>query len=444
MANDLSILGMIKDKRDGRAHSPEQLEWLVRNVESIPDYQLAAWLMAVVLRGMTLDETTALTAAMAHSGEVMDLSDVPGPRVDKHSTGGVGDKVTLVLAPLAAAAGLTVAKLSGRGLGHTGGTVDKIESIPGMTCDLSIERFKQQLRDIRVGIASQTGELAPADAVLYALRDVTGTVESIPLIAASVLSKKIASGADVILLDVKTGAGAFMKDDESARALADTMMEVGRRLGKHVTCVVSEMAQPLGSAVGHANEVAEAIATLKGEGPKDLTDLCVSLSALLMQGGGLERTQQAAEAKLRALIQDGTALAKLRALIAAQGGDPSVVDHPDCLPQPRLRVPVESVATGYVQNVDALAVGLAGKEIGAGRLVKGAAIDLAVGILLHKKVGDWVEKGETLAHLLVNDAANVALATEALVGAYEIGPHEASAPALIKAIYASEPSTAGS
>jgi len=438
----MTILKMIKDKRDGLAHSADEIRWLVQHVQELPDYQVSAWLMAVVCRGMTLEETTVLTDAMAHSGQIMDLSGVPGPKVDKHSTGGVGDKVTLVLAPLAAAAGLTVAKLSGRGLGHTGGTIDKIEAIPGAHCDLSIERFQQQLRDIQVAVASQTGELAPADGVLYALRDVTGTVESIPLIAASVLSKKIAAGADVILLDVKTGAGAFMKDDASARELATTMMEVGKRLGKHVTCVVSEMGQPLGSAVGHANEVAEAIATLKGEGPQDLTDLSVALGGLLLVGGGLAKTREEGEAKMRAVIADGSALEKLRQLISCQDGDSSVIEHPEKMPQPKLRVPVEATTSGYVQNLDALSVGLAGKEIGAGRLVKGAPIDLAVGVMLHKKVGDKVEKGETLAHLLVNDETKVPHATEALLKAYTIGPEPVQASPLIKAVYAVETAAA--
>lgn len=438
MASDMTILKMIKDKRDGRPHAEDEIRWLVANVSRLPDYQLSAWLMAVVLRGMTIEETTYLTHAMAHSGQVMDLSDVPGPRADKHSTGGVGDKVTLVLGPLVAAAGVTVAKLSGRGLGHTGGTVDKIEAIPGMTCDLTIERFKQQLRDIGIVLASQTAELAPADAILYALRDVTGTVESIPLIAASVLSKKIAAGADVILLDVKTGAGAFMRDDESARELATTMMQVGERLGKHVACVVSEMGQPLGSAVGHANEVAEAIATLRGEGPKDLTDLSVELGALILVGGGLAKDQVEAEAKMREVIASGAALSKFEEVIKAQGGDPEVIRDPARMAQPQFRIPVEAPHAGFVQDLDALSVGLAGKEIGAGRLVKGAPIDLAVGIMLHKKVGDWVEKGETLAHLLVNDESKIPAASQALLGAYRIGSEPATPAALVKAVYSAE------
>ncbi len=438
MANP-SMLSLIKTKRDGGEHSREELAWLISNVKDVPDYQLSAWLMAVVLRGMSIEETTHLTDLMAHSGEVMDLSDVPGPCADKHSTGGVGDKVTLILAPLVASAGVTVAKLSGRGLGHTGGTVDKVEAIPGFNPELPIANFKDQLRAIKVALASQTGELAPADGVLYAMRDASATVESIPLIAASVLSKKIASGADVILLDVKTGSGAFMKDDASAKALADTMMEVGRRLGKQVVCVVSEMGQPLGHAVGHSNEVAEAIKTLQGRGPADLTELCVRLGALMLMGAGAVTTPAEGEAKLREAIASGAAIAKFREFVAAQGGDPAVVDNPEIMPQPRLRVPVEATQDGYVQQLDALPVGIACKELGGGRLYKGAPLDLAVGVELQKKVGDRVEKGETLAYLLVNDEAKLSAATEAVQSAYRIGPSPAATPELIRAVYAAEP-----
>jgi pyrimidine-nucleoside phosphorylase len=438
------MLSLIKTKRDGGEHSREELAWLVSNVKEVPDYQLSAWLMAVVLRGMTIAETTDLTDLMAHSGEVMDLSDVPGLCADKHSTGGVGDKVTLVLAPLVASANVTVAKLSGRGLGHTGGTVDKVEAIPGFNPEISIAQFKQQLCDIQVALASQTGELAPADGVLYAMRDVTGTVESIPLIAASVLSKKIASGADVILLDVKTGSGAFMKDDASAKQLADTMMEVGRRLGKQVVCVVSDMGQPLGHAVGHANEVAEAIQTLQGNGPADLTELCVRLGALLLLGAGAVPTAEAGEARLREAIADGSAIRKFREFVQAQGGDPCVVDQPEIMPQARRRVDVVAQEAGYVQQLDALPVGIACKELGGGRLYKGAPLDLAVGVEMRKKVGDQVEKGETLATLLVNDEAKLASATEAVLSAYRIGPSPATPPALIRAVYAAEPAAARS
>lgn len=430
------IIPLIKAKRDGLCHSAEELAWLVDHVGELPDYQLAAWLMAVVCRGMDLDETVALTDRMARSGEVLDLSDVPGPRVDKHSTGGVGDKVTLVLGPLVAAAGATVAKLSGRGLGHTGGTIDKLEAIPGLRTDLSPSEFKAQLRECRIAIAGQTANLAPADGVLYALRDVTGTVESVPLIAASVLSKKIASGADVILLDVKVGSGAFMRDMGEAEALARTMLAVGERLGKAVCCVVSEMGQPLGSAIGHANEVAEAMATLRGEGPSDLTELCVSLGALMLVGGGLAPDAAAAEAHLRGLLADGRALAKLRELVVAQGGDPAVIEDSTRMPQAPLRHLVRAPREGIVQELDALTVGLAGKALGAGRLIKGAAIDLAVGVNLHKKIADAVQAGEPLAELLARTPEQAAQAERELLQAYRIGAEPVTPAPLIKAIFA--------
>ena len=436
--SNFSMLDMIKEKRLGRAHSPERLATFVERLTAgeLPDYQVAAWLMAVVFRGMTLEETTELTRLVAASGEVLDLSSVPAPRVDKHSTGGVGDKVTLVFAPLMAAAGATVAKLSGRGLGHTGGTVDKFEAIPGMTMGLSDDDFLAQLREVRVAVAAQTKDLAPADGILYALRDVTNTVESIPLIAVSVLSKKIAAGSDAILLDVKAGKGAFMPDVPSAIELSKVMMEVGQRLGKTVICAITEMDQPLGSAVGHANEVAEAIATLKGQGPEDLTSLCVQLGAVLLQATGLARDAAEGEARLRALIADGSALAKFRELVAAQGGDVRVVEDPLLMPQARYRVSVPATQAGHVQALDALGVGLAAKLLGAGRQRKEDAIDLAVGVMLKKKVGDAVQPGEALAELLANDEERARLAADALRAAYTIGA-EAPAPVpLIKAVLA--------
>ncbi|MFP5501985.1 MAG: thymidine phosphorylase [Candidatus Sericytochromatia bacterium] len=431
-----SMIDMIKEKRLGRAHSPERLQAFVDRLKvgELEDYQVAAWLMAVVWRGMTIEETTELTRLVAHSGEVLDLSSVPGPRVDKHSTGGVGDKVTLVFAPLMAAAGATVAKLSGRGLGHTGGTIDKLEAIPGFNCGLSDEEFLAQLREIRVAIASQTKDLAPADGVLYALRDVTGTVESVPLIAVSVLSKKIAAGADAILLDVKAGSGAFMPDVESAVALSKVMLDVGERLGKQVICAVTEMDQPLGFEVGHANEVKEAIATLKGEGPEDLTDLCVQMGALLLQATGLASSPEEGEAKLRGVIADGTALAKLREMIVAQGGDPRVIEDPSIMPQASLTVPVPAPKSGYVQALEALGIGLTGKVLGGGRLKKGEPIDLAVGIRLKKKVGDWVEAGEPLAELLANDAKKAEEAAKQLLTAYTIGESKPEAKPLVKEV----------
>lgn len=434
MAN-VNILKLIRDKRDGKAHSAEELQWLITNLDTVPDYQISAWLMAVVCRGMNIDETTEITRLMANSGDVLDLSSVPGPRVDKHSTGGVGDKVTLILAPLLAAADLTVAKLSGRGLGHTGGTIDKLEAIPNFRTSLSPEEFLAQLRDCRCAVAGQTGELAPADGRLYALRDVTGTVESIPLIAASVVSKKIAAGSDVILLDVKVGQGAFMKSLEEAKALADVMLAVGERLGKRIICVVSDMEQPLGFNIGHTNEVTEAIDTLKGQGPKDLTDLCVELGALLLEGAGKVRDVAEGRKKLNDIIHSGVAIDKLRQMIIAQGGDPGVIENPAIMPQPKFRIEVPAPQAGYVQALDAFVVGSAGKILGAGRLVKGAPIDLAVGINLVKKVGDRVEVGETLGVLLANDEAKAKQAAAELIAAYHIGKDAPVVEPTIKAVF---------
>ena len=390
--------------------------------------------MAVTCRGLDLDETAILTEAMARSGSVLDLSDVPGPRVDKHSTGGVGDKVTLIFGPLLATQGLTVAKLSGRGLGHTGGTVDKLESIPGFHCDLPTPRFKQQLRDLGVVLGSQSAELAPADAILYALRDVTGTVESIPLIAASVLSKKIAAGADLILIDVKTGQGAFMQDEAQADALARTLIEVGERLGKRVICAISEMGQPLGLAVGHANEVEEAIATLRGQGPADLTDLCVELGAILLVAAGKVESRIEGETRLREALEDGSALERFRHVIRSQDGDPRVIDQSDVLPQAGATVLVPAPASGVVHALDARAIGVAAKLLGGGRDRKGARIDWAVGVDLVAKIGDRVLEGAPLATLRVNDRARLDEAIARVQAAYSLGDEPATPPPLINAL----------
>lgn len=437
-SDSFSMIGMIKEKRDGHAHTPETLAaFVAKLVEgALPDYQVAAWLMAVVCRGMTMDETAELTRLVAHSGAVLDLTGVPGPRVDKHSTGGVGDKVTLIFAPLLAACGATVAKLSGRGLGHTGGTADKLEAIPGFNVSLTEADFVSQLKTVRGAVACQTQNLAPADKILYALRDVTATVESMPLIAVSVLSKKIAAGADVILLDVKAGSGAFMPDVESAVALSEIMISVGARLGKRVLCVVTGMDQPLGRAVGHANEVAEAISTLRGEGPADLTDLCVELGGYLLVAAGLDADRPAAEARLRRALSDGTALAKFKEIVVAQGGDPRVIETPALMPQPAIVLPVLAPEAGYVTRLDALQVGLAGQLLGAGRLKKTDVIDLAVGVNLLKKEGDAVAAGEPIAELLANDAGRAERAKAALLMAYGFGPQPLAPKPLVLAALA--------
>ncbi|MBU6427856.1 MAG: thymidine phosphorylase [Cyanobacteria bacterium REEB65] len=430
------ILDLIRAKRNGHAHSAEAIGWLIDHLGTLPDYQLAAWLMAVCCQGMTEDETTWLTDAMARSGDLLDLSEVPGPRVDKHSTGGVGDKVSLVLAPLISACGGTMAKLSGRGLGHTGGTIDKLESFRGFTADLSPEAFKAQLRRIGVALAGQSARLAPADGQLYALRDVTGTIESAPLICASILSKKIAAGADVILLDVKTGAGAFMPTEQAAAELASLMQRVGRRLGRTVVCVVSEMGQPLGRAVGNAIEVQEAIETLHGRGPGDLRELCLSLGALLLEAGGLAPDPRAARDRLEAAIADGSALAKMRELVAAQGGDAQMVDHPDRLPAVDHEDMLVARISGYIENIDARRVGEAACSLGAGRKRKGDPLDLGAGVFLHAKVGDRIDSGEPIATLRFSDPRRLPEARAHLEAAYRIGTDPTSAPELVKRVFA--------
>jgi len=384
----------IREKRDGGAHSPEAIrEWVRAIVRGeVPDYQVAAWLMAVYFRGMNREETFALTDAMARSGEVLDLSAL-GPTVDKHSSGGVGDKTSLVVAPILAAAGAVVAKMSGRGLAHTGGTIDKLESIPGFRTVLSKEAFFRQASEVGLVIAAQSADLAPADGRLYALRDVTATVESEPLIASSIMSKKLAAGARAIALDVKVGKGAFLKTREAARSLAELMVEIGERAGRRVAAVLSQMDQPLGRAVGNAIEVREAIATLKGEGPADLTELARALAEEGLALVGLD------PAGARKALESGAALSKFRDFVAAQGGDPGVVDNPERLALAPGVAEVRAEADGVVAELDALKVGVAVLRLGGGRERKGEPIDLGVGVFLEKKIGDRVRKGEVLARI---------------------------------------------
>jgi pyrimidine-nucleoside phosphorylase len=399
----VTALDLIREKRDGQAHSDAGIQYLVGGATdgSIPDYQLAAWLMAVRLRGMTDAETTALTLAMAASGRQLDLSSIPGRKVDKHSTGGVGDKATLVVAPLVAAAGVPVAKLSGRALGHSGGTLDKLEAIAGFQVDLSIDRFIDQVRRIGIAIAGQTHDMVPADRVLYALRDATATVDSVPLIASSVMSKKLAAGADAILIDVKSGRGAFVATVAEAEALAHVLVRIGTNAGRETVAYVTDMEQPLGRAVGNALEVKEAIETLAGRGPADLEALSLRLGAEMLRLAGHPPVD------LHRLMTDGSALRKLAELIAAQDGDPRVVDDPGLLPSAPVKQPVTARVAGYVARADALEIALAGKALGAGRDRKDAPIDLAVGVVLNKKIGNPVKAGEILAviHARTADAA---------------------------------------
>ena len=400
----IRTVDVIRKKRDGGELSTSEIEHLVRGSTSgeIPDYQIAAWLMAAVLRGLTKAETAALTDAMLHSGEVLDLSEFSARKVDKHSTGGVGDKTSFVVAPIAAAAGLIVPMISGRGLGHTGGTLDKLQSIPGFNVDLTAAELQTVLRSCGCAIIGQTAQLVPADRKMYALRDVTGTIESPHLICASIMSKKLAEEIDGLVLDVKTGSGAFMKRPEDAALLAELMVETGERMGKRVVAVISDMDQPLGRTVGNAVEIEEAVATLKGAGPGDLLQLCLELAGQMLYLG--ERAASADEGKklARGLIKSGKALAKFREMITAQGGDASVVDHPEKLPKARYRSEVKSGLRGYVQAIQCEQVGNACVLMGGGRERKEDAVDPAVGLILHKKTGDPVAAGDLLCTIFYN------------------------------------------
>lgn len=432
----MDMVNLIQQKRDNQAHSREDLEKLVQGIldKSIPDYQLSAWLMAVYFNGMNDEETTHFTRAVAYQGDTLDLSSIEGVKVDKHSTGGVGDKVTLVLGPLMASAGVIVAKLSGRGLGHTGGTVDKFEAIPGYQTAIENDDFYRQLNEIGVVLAGQSHDLAPADKVLYALRDVTSTIESTPLIAASVLSKKIASGADVIVLDVKYGSGAFMPTYEAARTLSLKLVQIGKNLDRHVSVLLSDMEQPLGHAIGHSLEVEEAIATLRGEGPDDLLEVTLTLGAMQLVNAKKADNLDAAKAILLDKIQSGEALEKFRSLVLAQKGDPSVIENPDIMGRASIELPLKATQSGYVKNLIALEVGHALKALGGGRETKEDILDLEVGIRVHKKIGDAVETGETLATLYANDADKAEEAAHILKTAYEIGESQPEEARLIREI----------
>lgn len=424
------MLDIIREKRDGQAHGQETIDFLVRGATdgSIPDYQLAAWLMAVRLKGMTDAETRTLTMAMAASGRQLDLSSIPGRKVDKHSTGGVGDKATLVVAPLVAAAGIPVAKLSGRALGHSGGTLDKLESIPGFHVDLATSTFIDQVRRIGIAIAGQTSDMVPADRVFYALRDATATVDSVPLIASSVMSKKLAAGADAILLDVKCGRGAFVASVAEAEALARALVAIGEGASRETVAYVTDMEQPLGRAVGNALEVREAIETLAGRGPADLTELALRFGAEMLRLAGVKPTN------LRRLLEDGSALRKLAELITAQWGDPAVIDDPGRLPTAPVQEPVAATAAGCVTAIDALTIALAGKALGAGRDRKDGAIDLAVGIVLHKKVGDSVAPGEPLATIHARTPGNAEQVTARVAAAFSVGSAVSARPLLLRRV----------
>lgn len=403
--NRMRMYDIIMKKRNGGELSAEEIDFFVEGYTKgeIPDYQVSALMMAVYFRKMTERETLALTMSMAGSGDMLDLSEIQGIKVDKHSTGGVGDKTSLALAPMVAACGIPVAKMSGRGLGHTGGTIDKLESFPGFTTALTRRQFIGNVNRIGIAIMGQTADLAPADKKLYALRDVTATVDNMSLIASSIMSKKLAAGADAIVLDVKTGSGAFMKDGQDARALAEEMVKIGKNAGRRTIAVISDMDQPLGYAVGNALEVKEAIATLQGRGPADFVELCLTLGSRMLMAGGKAESVEEAEEKLKKAIADGSALKKLAEFVEAQGGNADAVYDTGLLPEAKIVRPVPAPVSGYINHITCDEVGICSLLLGGGRETKESEIDLSVGLVLCKKVGDYVEAGEPLAMLHAND-----------------------------------------
>lgn len=400
----MQMLDIIIKKRDGGTLTKEEIDFIIDGYTKgeIPDYQVSAFLMATFFKGMTDEEATTLALAMEHSGDVLDLSKIKGFKVDKHSTGGVGDKTSLVLAPLVASLGIEFAKMSGRGLGHTGGTLDKLESIPGYNIVMSPENFISQVQDIHIALIGQSGNLTPADKKMYALRDVTGTVDSIPLIAASIMSKKLAAGSDGICLDVKVGSGAFMKTIEDARKLATLMVSIGRLCGKKMTAVLTNMDEPLGKAVGNALEVKEAIATLNGEGPSDLRELCLTLGSYLVLDAGLTNSLESARELLIDQINNKKGLDKLAELVNAQGGSADYIYHPELFEEAANIIPVTSQKQGFVKRIDSYKVGRASMLLGAGREKLTDEIDHAVGIVLNKKVGDFTRFGEVIGYIHSN------------------------------------------
>lgn len=419
----MRMYDLIMKKRNGGSLSPEEIRFMICHYTDgqVPDYQMSAMMMAIYFQGMNEEETLNLTMEMAKSGEMLDLSSICGIKVDKHSTGGVGDKTSLALGPMVAACGIPVAKMSGRGLGHTGGTIDKLESFPGFSTAIDTEHFISQVNDIGIAIMGQTKDLAPADKKLYALRDVTATVDNMSLIASSIMSKKLASGADAIVLDVKTGSGAFMKSEEDAFALAGEMVRIGNGAGRHTTAVVSDMDQPLGFAVGNALEVCEAIETLKGKGPDDFVELCLTLGAEMVVAGGRASSQEEAREMLIKKIEDGSALKKLAEFVEAQGGDSSYVYEPEKLPVAAMIKEVKAETSGWISHIDCDEVGICSLILGGGRETKESAIDLSVGLVLVKKAGDPVQKGDILVRLYGNDEKKLKEAAERYAKACHIG-----------------------
>lgn len=426
------MVDIIEKKRDGKELTTEEIQFCIKGYTdgSIPDYQMSALTMAIVFQGMSEAERATLTMAMVESGDQIDLSAIHGIKVDKHSTGGVGDTTTLVLGPLVASVGVPVAKMSGRGLGHTGGTIDKLESVEGFHVELENEEFVRLVNQNKIAVIGQSGNLTPADKKLYALRDVTGTVESIPLIASSIMSKKIAAGADAIVLDVKTGAGAFMKTLEDSRELAKAMVRIGNNVGRRTMAVISDMSQPLGFAIGNALEVKEAIDTLKGEGPEDLTELCLTLGSHMVLLADKATNVEEARQMLKNAIKDGSALETLKVFLRSQGGDDSVVDDPSRLPQASFKIEVEAKEEGYIAEIIADEIGTAAMLLGAGRATKESEIDLAVGLLLKKKIGDQVQVGESIVTIYSN-FEDVQEVKEKIYNSITITKEKISAPILV-------------
>ncbi len=427
-----TFLELIEAKRDGREHTRDEIDRIVLGFSAgeVPDYQMSAWLMAAYLQGLSAEETVWLTDAMVRSGRVVDLSAIPGVKVDKHSTGGVADTTTLVLAPVVAACGVPVAKMSGRGLGHTGGTLDKLESIPGMRIELSAEEFLGQVAEVGVAVIAQSPDIDPADKRIYALRDVTATVPSVPLIVGSIISKKVAGGADAILLDVKVGSGAFMRTEAEARHLAAELTRTGAALGREVVCVMSDMDQPLGTAVGNALEVAEAVQTLGGHGPAALTEVCLVLAAKMLVLGGVARDEAEGRDRAAAAIDSGAALDVMRRWIAAQGGDARVVDDPSLLPAAALRREVRATGAGFVTGTDAAGIGRAAMLLGAGRERADDVIDPGAGLVLSIRIGDEVAEGDLLATVHAATSERLDAGEERLRAAIRLGGTRVDPPPL--------------
>lgn len=432
----MRMYDLIKKKRNGEVITREEIEFFIDGYVKgqIPDYQVSAFMMAVFFQGMNVEETIALTRAMMYSGDTIDLGKIEGVKVDKHSTGGVGDKTTIALAPLVAACGAPVAKMSGRGLGHTGGTLDKLESIPGLSIDMEEEKFIENVNTHKIAVCGQTGHIVPADKKLYALRDVTATVDHMSLIASSIMSKKLASGADAIVLDVKTGSGAFMKTIDDSFELAKEMVNIGNGMDRETLGVITDMDQPLGIAVGNSIEVIEAIETLKGNGPEDFTELCMTLGSYMLLLAKVASSYEDGRKRLEEAISSGKALEKQREFIAAQGGNPDVVDNYDLLPKAQFEYEVKTPESGYVSSIDAEEVGVSALILGAGRETKESEIDLSAGIKLVKKVGDKVEAGDTIAVIYFNKKEKQEDAAKRLLGAYTVSQNKPESRKLVYGI----------